>query len=204
MENIKLTKWLVGLAGVVIGCISAVAAAFFSTYGLIFAPGFLFGLMVGFVYFVNSEQEQVNMVRAGAVVVAGVICYQIAFWPTFWVTAPYFVGNMAFIIVPFVTVVGGFFATLSFIGCLHILTNEYRSIVLKFSIYGGLTGAILINSVTYVLINYAALPNRALIFMGYSIFFIGWQTIMLLLITDPLLRKPDDQSVVSTPAIPQR
>jgi hypothetical protein len=210
--NIGLQSLLITVAGIIIGCLSALsfqlgaipAAIFYdppelTVPGLIalfvrFGPGFVFGLAVAVIYFIKSEQGQVKrFARAVVITVAGVICYQTAFWPTFLFA--FFLHDSAFIVAPAVAAIGGFVATYIFVDILQAVTdNKYPIARYKFSLYGGLLGAILIDSIASLMSGAIATNSDVNgLFLRVCIFFIGWQTPMLLIISEPLLKRADNQ-----------
>lgn len=204
-SNISFQRLLIGLAGIIIGCISAFSYAIdllvqepLAFYAYIFGPGGVFGFAVAVIYFKNAEHKLAWRFGGAVVItVTGFICYPIAFYTTFLITA--LTNSVAYggalIIAPVAAAVGGFFVTCLFVSILQAVTKKYSRLDVKFGFYGGLLGALLIDSITYVTnsrIN-APDPDFSVVFLSSCIFFVGWQTIMLMIISGPLLKKADNQ-----------
>ncbi len=197
--NIIPRSLLIGFSGITIGCISAFSFAVInfewtSQINVLFArfvPGEVFGLAISVIYYVNSEQRlTLRLVGAGAITVVGVICYQIALEITFWTI--FFGGDLVLTAAPAGAAVGGFVATWIFVSFLQMVTNKYSAAQFKFSLYGGLLGALLIDPIAYVMYEMSditATNTDARVLFSSCVFFIGWQTIMLLIIGGPLLKK---------------
>jgi hypothetical protein len=173
--------------GVIIGCISALPFV-----GLTFTPGCMFGLAVATIYFINAEQNTaLRLPVAGVITVMGLLCYEVAFWTTALTTE--FAHDFALIAAPAAAAIGGFIATWLFVTCLQIVTKKYATVRNKFSLYGGLLGALLIDPIAYVMnsaITSTSDVDPSVLFLSSCIFFLGWQTTMLVIISSPLLKRP--------------
>jgi hypothetical protein len=183
-------RLLIGIAGISIGIISALPFG-----GLAFVPGCMFGLAVAIIYYINiNDAEKYTALRlfiAGGITVMGLLCYEVAFWITIFLTTAHS-QDISLIAAPAGAAIGGFIATWLFITYLQIVTKKYAAVRNKFSLYGSLLGALLIDSIAYV-ISVAESPDTSVIFIYNCVFFIGWQTIMLLIVSGPLLKKADNQ-----------
>jgi hypothetical protein len=223
--NISSQSLLIGAVGIIIGCISAFSFSFITLnwvsevnptlefmvlFVARFAPGCTFGFAVAVIYFINAEQKLARRILwAGVITITGLVSYEIAFWITFMTTSLAFTGGAALIAAPAAAAVGGFVATSIFLFILQAVTNKYSDMQFNFSLCGGLLGALLIDSIAYV-INSAYVMNSnatatsidaTAVFLSSCIFFVGWQTIMLLAISSPLLIKEAKNQITTLTAV---
>jgi hypothetical protein len=175
---------LISCLGTVIGVISAFS---FPTTSLQL-PGVLFGTAVTIIYLTNSHQESGSkrVVSACGILIAGLICYDIALYIT---STPNIVVSIQnpLIATPVAAAIGGFVATWIFSLVLQVLTKRFSKMEAMFlGVYGGLLGAVLIDSIAYVTLGDSSNSGASTLFVGSCVFFIGWQTIMLLIISKHL------------------
>lgn len=204
--------WRVGLTGIIVGCISAFS--FGSSFRVLeettaiqqllsFVPGLVFGIAVATIYFLYSEKSLVmKILGAVAISVQGLITYQIAYYITFsFVTLVVRSSSGALNnsdptlgVAPFAAAIGGYVATLAFVFLLQVLTKKYSASLFKLSLYGGLLGGLLIDAI-FLFPNNPQYHFSSVTF-GSLIFFCGWQTIMLFIISRPLTNKTVVQPTV--------
>lgn len=200
---------IVALLGIVAGCVSAYSFSLASFQNistsapslLSYVPGLAFGIAVAIVYIFVEKRSTFRMLGAILIPLQGLIAYQIAHWitevtTTHAVRGSYpvygYYGNSdpTFMIAPLMATIGGFVATFLFVFLLHVVSGMLdRGKQMRLALYGALLGGVLIDGVLFN--NPYTLPGEShLSFLGENptllpgvfIFFVGWQTIMLVLI----------------------